>query len=388
MNSVVLGMGMRGSSLKDELYFKPNLEAVFEYGFATNSGFTQDYELFVRMQEGSTVDLTPYVTLDKYYVEDVPTGKVVSFVATMKLPEEIEEPGFHEIQIGAAETQTLNGGGQFGVKTASYARVIIIVLHDEPYIQWGFVAPNANINDEVTFNFITQNLCKNPLNVQGKVDIYNKEDRLVGSVRTPRVTVQPTEKNEKDIIATMSTFGIEPAAYTAKAEITYEGKTEYAESDFLIGKKTLEILDYTKEAVTESINKFFVRVQSGWNDEMEDVYAEIDVFKTLDGPSLASAKTVTEKLLPWQTLDLQAYLDTSGLEEGDYTMRLKVHYENELKVETGVLEITEGAGTEVVEDIPETDEGRISIAVVLMIIIIALLVVILGVMGYKLFIKK
>ena len=343
-------MGLRGLNLKDEFFFQPGLERTYEYAFATNAGFTQNYELYVRMLDRSTVDLTPYVTINTYYVKDVPSGSIVPFTAYLKLPDKIDVPGIHEIRVGARETENL-GGGNMGVRTASEARIIIIALHPSDYAETGFSAPNANINDSMNFVFTIRNLGEPDLITKGHVNILEPEtDLLLGVARTDETLVKSTQRGE--LIARFNNTGLRPGPYTVHAVLQWgkENTTEW-NATINIGTKSIKVTDHTKEFVKDALNKMQITIQSGWNSKMRNVNAEVQVIK--DGTAFTTFKTISQDIDPWSTTTLEGYLNTSGLNYGDYPIKIITRFEDYSSSYDSTITIKEGATTPLFEEEPQ-----------------------------------
>jgi len=330
-------IGLYSTNLKDTMFFTPNLEKTYTHSFKTNSGFTEDYELYVRMQT-EAVNLTKYVTLDKYYVEDVPTNSLVPFTAYLNLPEKIDVPGYHEIRVGARETQTL-GGGNIGVRTAAEARIIIIVLYPYRYIEWSFSTENINVNETATFTINIQNFGEPTIEkARATIKIYNPEEKLVKTAFSDSKTIMPSKTEV--LTATFSTKNMEPGEYKAVAILDYDGNKSTKNASFLIGTLNVDLIDYTKQFIENSTDKMEIKVKSGWNSKIENIYADLDILdkenKTISGKSF---KTVSETLEPWKTKTLVGYFNTFGLKSDNYSISITLNYNDVAKTEYGNIEI-------------------------------------------------
>ena len=333
----VFSIGLVATNLKDEFFFQPNMEKSYSYNIKTNAGFTQDYELYVRMQT-DRINLTRYVTLDKYYVEDVPSNTLVPFTATLKLPDKIDIPGYHEIRIGARETQA-KGGGNFGIKTASEAILIIIVLYPYEYIEWSFSGQNTNVNDTAVFTISIQNLGEPKINeAKAKIRIYDSGENIEKTIFTDTKNILPSET--ETLTALLSTRDMKPGLYKAKAILNFNDNTSEKETEFLIGTLDVELVDYTKQFYENSTEKMEITVKSGWNSLIKSIYADIDVLdnenKKIEGKSF---KTISELLNPWETKTLAGYFNTFGLVKDNYTIAISLNYGDISKTEIGKIEI-------------------------------------------------
>ncbi|MFH1072048.1 MAG: hypothetical protein V1743_01310 [Nanoarchaeota archaeon] len=381
-----IGMGLRAPTLKDQLYFSPNLTKDFFYYYATNAGFTQDYEMYVRMLDDSLVDLTPYVTLDHTIDRNVPSGALMPISAHLSLPEKIDIPGFHEIRVGARETQNL-GGGMVGVKTASEARITIVVLCPHDCARVSFEAPNGNINESIHFSFSVHNLADHDLPAKGKVEVISPENFVLDVVRTEEKTIKSTAAD--NLIGILNTTNYKPGEYRAHA-VLFWGKENVTEfnATFRIGNKYVKVIEYPKEFVKDAINKMQITVESGWNNPLQGMYAEIFVSDQF-GNLLTSFKTISADIGPWQQQTLLGYFDTTGLDYGTYPIKMHLNYENGRTVEEGTIEIKDGALAETVSEVPTELQKPSAFTVslsTLLIIVIVLLVILIAIL--LLFLKR
>lgn len=362
-------MGLRGSVLKDEFFFKPNLTRAYSYHFSTNAGFTQDYEGYVRMHN-SPADLTPYVELDKYYWEDVPTGALMPFLARVRLPEKIDIPGIHDIRVGIRETRTI-GGGTMGVRTAAEGRIIVIVLRPDAYLESEFSAPNANANSTMMFLFNVRNLGEPDLAVRGRVSIYAPDsDVLLGVAVTNSTRILST----KDAVlrAPFSTTGLNPGTYRARAVLSWGENTTEFNRTFEIGSRNVLLLKYTTEYRTKAINKAEFFVQSKWNSPFRNVFAEVRLLNEID-QVMGSFKTVSSQLNAWDSVILTGYFDTSDYSEGIYHARIIVYFDDSNSVYDAKLNISDTSSAITVTEVPKEKSGGIP-WMLLLVICIAILV--------------
>jgi hypothetical protein len=378
-----VAMGMRGTDLYKEIYYSPGLQSDFSWQFSTNSGFTEDYELYVRM-EGTDVDLTPYVTLDKYYVEDVGTGGLVPFSAHLKLPDTPPPPGFHDIRIGARETENI-GQGSMGVKTAAEVRLVVIVLCPYYCANIDFSAPNGNENETLDFFFNVRSLSEPDIPVKGRVDIYDGE-KLIGVARTDAGTVKKT--TTLVLHAPFNTTGLSAGTYNATGTITWGANVTTFQKTFLLGTKTLSLVSYSQDLVKDAINKMQITIKSGWNRKMTNVYAEIVIYDA--GEPVGVFKTISADVAPWDTVSLLGYVDTTGLAYKDYPVQIILHFEGATATYDGTISVKEGSATETVDEIPKPAPEKLKVSgfIIALLSFIAVLLLVFVIMLIVIFKKK
>jgi len=74
----------------------------------------------------------------------------------------------------------------------------------------------------------------------------------------------------------------------------------------------------------DKYQKFYVDVESGWNDNIDAVSAEIIFFE--DENEKISFKTSAENLIPWERKTLEGFFDTTSFEAKKYSGNLTVSY--------------------------------------------------------------
>jgi len=340
---VVYSMGLSTTQLRDTIFFEPNLEKTYTHYFVTNSGFTQDYETYTRMQRGT--NLTQYVTIVPSKFEDVPTKARIPFTVYLNLPEKIDEPGFHEIRVGIRETQSLSGG-LFGVRTGAEATITIIVLYPDYFIDWGFSTENINVNETATFNINIQNLGE-PLieEAYAKIRIYDSNNKIIKTIFTETKSIKPTETQK--LTAKFNTRNIEPGSYKATAILKYDGNIEEETKHFLVGTLDVDLINYTKQFYANSTDEMDIKVKSGWNSKIENVFAEVEILDENKILQEKSFKTVSESLVPWETKTLKGYINTFGLGLKNYSINIKLNYDGESKTEAGKIEIIKAPEPEI-----------------------------------------
>jgi hypothetical protein len=373
----ITAMGIQGVVLKDTLFFQPGMERHYDLTFSTNSGFTEDYVLYAHMLLGeqSPVDLTSYVTIDKYYVKEVPTGSVIPFTVDLKLPETIDVPGIHEIRAGARETGTVGGGGM-GALTAAELRIIVIVLFPGEYGVGGFITTSVNENQTLPFKFTISNYGTSILQAKGRVGIYKEgESLLLGVARSD--TYQVNSTGSREFFAFFNTTGLSPGDYYALGTLIWSknNETQY-NATFSIGSKSAFIVDYTKEAYVDTVNKMEFIVRSLWNNKINNIY--VDAF-LLDknNKTIASFPTTSKQLSPWQTDTVLGYLDTKNVPEGNYTLRMRLNYDTSQTTFEGNISILPKPPAETPQPEVKKEHASLPRYVSIMFIIIGALLIML-----------
>ncbi len=325
-NVVAVGITSPGRNIVID--FKPNLEKTLTFGARSNMATAMDVSLGV-----SSSELAEYITMSKNSVF-LETGQTKSFTVTIKFPNEIDvTPGDHKIKVTAVESPT---GGGIAARGAVSTHFTIRIPYPGKYIRVYFDVKNVNVNEPVDFKITIRNLGTEDLkNAYGTIDVY---DGFENKLRT--INIEQTEvkaQSSKDILKTMDTTSFKSGSYKAIATVYYFENKTTIEKSFKIGSLDVKLINYTKEFEKDSINKFDIEIESGWNNKIPDIYADVMIKK--EGKEIASLKTPNTDLNPWGKKTISTYWDTNNIEEGEYDSVITLYYSGKKTVEAGKLSV-------------------------------------------------
>ncbi|MBS3119556.1 hypothetical protein J4475_01915, partial [Candidatus Woesearchaeota archaeon] len=135
-----------------------------------------------------------------------------------------------------------------------------------------------------------------------------------------------------------NTSSLVSGPYTANAVVRFQNSEEQFSDSFLVGELRLNVLNYTRSLEPGKINRFFVTVQSEWNDPIDNVYADITLADS-QGNETATVRSPSISLAGRATGDIVAFIDTSELPEGTYHFRGVLHYNDKSQAFDGELTI-------------------------------------------------
>lgn len=307
LSSNALAIGIGPSRLIID--FEPNYEDTITYTVINAEDILLRASLYVKG------DLKDYITLSTTELVLDP-GESKSFEVRLKLPAQIS-PGRHDIRIGASEAEPA-GIGTVAALAAVEAQLWIDAPYPGKYIEVGFDATNAAVNEMVDFTLTVTNKGKQNLSsVSAAIDIYEKRsNEKVGDVDIAGKSVAVGDTVELE----GRWKGTQVGAYRAVATVSYDGSTKTAEKEFKVGDLVVEILGIRAEDIREnSIGKISIDIDSLWNEDIENVYAEVDV----NGEKMTSGPIV---LGAWSNATLNVFWDTGGVSAGEYDADVTVHY--------------------------------------------------------------
>jgi len=298
------------SPAKIELNFEPGFEESFLYKvYAISSD--QKTKLYA---EG---DFSEYVELDK----DELIGEG-TFIVKLKLPSYIEKPGKHRIWIVVREEvgDEEVAGSVIATSITIRAAIDVYVPYPGRYIELALNSNDVNAGEPVEFELDVMSKGSEDVDISPKIEIMSSE-KTIETLYFKDRTIKSQE--EIKLKKTLDTATYNPGKYTAIAIVDY-GKIAKAESEFRIGELIINLVNYTKEIVLGGIRGFDIGIESGWNNKIESVHAEVSFLK--DSQTLVSFKTSPTELTPWETKTITGFFDASNFSKGTYDTNITFFY--------------------------------------------------------------
>ena len=296
--------------------FKPNLEVIIPFSA-------------VNAKNGTTVKLSALGEL-KDYVTLSGMDSSGRFNATVNLPDKIETPGTHTVLIRAEEVSNATQG-TVSTLTAAQVPILIKVPYPGSFMKMSFDASDAKVGEPVDFLVSVTNLGEKDATAKGVIEIYSPGDEKIGTVDTEEKTIETT--GTEKLYASWEANGIKEGEYRAVATVTYEGTSIKAEKTFKIGVLAISIIDCTRKFQKDGISHIDIEIESGWNDKILDVYAEINVTDS-NKVKFASFKTPNTDVNPWERKTISTYWNTSGIGDDTYDAVIALHYAGKVTEKT------------------------------------------------------
>lgn len=301
-NALAIGLsGPAGS----EVFFTPGMEITLSYEVLMRDASDADFS--VGMLPNSKVDLTKYVTWEPKTVTNQ-KDQAIPLKVHFKFPESIEVPGKHTFLITVTEGGT-KGKGSILVRTSAEAQFSIIVLHNGIYPTVGVWAKDIGTGDASTVTVEVGNLgTENISSASVKIEVFSYEGKLMD---TYNLEPQPVRSQGSASFAkTISSQEYPAGDYTVRAIVIADGKEISADTKFKVGSMTINIISYPESIIAGKINQFDIQVESKWNQEIPNVFAEINVFNK-------KARSVPANVPAFGRATLTSYIDLSDVNEID-----------------------------------------------------------------------
>lgn len=299
------------------LDFEPGMTRELTFSFNFGPGGEADLEVYG--------DLKQYVRLDK--TEIVGAEQVTAY---LDFPSKIEIPGKHLIRVAAKSRAEGEG---FALVADVRAIINILIPYPGKYAELELTTTNANIGEPVNFELIIFNKGGEPLSTTTSLDIFNDN----GEVETLYWGAQSIEasKNEK-LSEELDTIDYKPGGYNVTAIVGYGGDSPATDGGFFsLGELNVGIINTSNYFEEDTINRFEINVESFWNDEIENLYAKVNV-SNYD----IEFSTPSINLAPWEKTKLVGYLETKDIESKNFQANVSLHYEG--KVTSKIVKLTIG----------------------------------------------
>lgn len=261
-------------------------------------------------------DLSKYVRFDKTNL----TGQE-GFTAYIDLPEKAEKPGKNILYIRVREVLGPESG--IGTRLEIGAAIVIKVPYPGQYAEISsFSVNDANSKEPISFNIDVANRGNEEIFATANLKVYSNRKKiddfnLGGKFINHTTSYTFTKIAEK---------GYEAGIYNATATVDY-GKIIISQKEFRVGSLFVNITNWSSEFIKGKINEFKIDIESRWNNDISNVYAEVNVIN-ITGDRVDSFKTPSITLSRWQKTKLNGFFNAVDLPEGKYKADITIFYED------------------------------------------------------------
>ncbi|MFH1376407.1 MAG: hypothetical protein ABIH25_02115 [Candidatus Woesearchaeota archaeon] len=306
------------------VYFEPGLEESVGIKIVNNDQKDMKVVLYA---EGELANLVSLSTTELIFSSSE-DQKEVSY--KYKLPQNIEKPGEHTIEIVAREIpikQALDGTS-VSASIAVVSQLKINVPYPGKYAIAELKVAETGRTDQVNFIVVVNNLgTQKIVEAKGTIDIYGPTNEKIASVVSESGSIESKERAEFNAVWSGS---INPGKYYAKLSVSYDGDVTEADKTFNVGNAEIEIKDISvRDFKLGQIAKFEILVENNWADIMKEVYTELIIKES--GTEIGKFKSASEDVSALSKETLIAYWDTAGIDEGVYDATIVLYYNQQSK---------------------------------------------------------
>jgi hypothetical protein len=299
----------------EEYNFEPGLKGSINF-IITDTKYGKEYSIY---PEG---DLSEYFHIDK---EKIKRDDKIN--VKFELPYAIDRPGKHRVKIVVEEKrdEEIVGTG-IGTTITLFAAIDIFVPYPGKYVEVLLTSPDVNVGELLTFNLDIINKGKEKVNITPIIEVYSqKNDEKLEVLNFKNRILESQKRIELKKI--MNTTNFNPGKYKAIAVVEYgENKIAKSENEFRLGELIIYITDYTKKIILGGLKKFDIFIESGWNNEIEGVYADVLILDKSNKKLLEEFKTSSTNLIPWEEKVISGFFETSNFSEGFYDANISLIY--------------------------------------------------------------
>jgi hypothetical protein len=296
------------------------------------SGMSQDFVFNFVFDEGVEAEiyvdgaLSEYVSVDKSKISGRET-----VVASLVLPSSVDKPGANKVRVGAR--QIVDDANGVGVAANVRGVIKINVPYPGKWIDLELVAPSVNVGEVVGMKLKIFNRGNGSVRVSPMIQIF-KDDEFLENFDLNKIRVNPSDSKEVEFALNSSKYSA--GDYVATALGDY-GEERLARDDdpFKLGELVVRVLNYTRDFKEGAIEKFEIEVESFWNNDIGELYAEVIV----DGDDDIGFVTPVTELKAWRGKTLVGYLDVSDVASDMLGADIVLYYENRTSSERVELNV-------------------------------------------------
>lgn len=329
--------------------------AVTKLKFQPGFNFSINFQVFQALPNQSLSvsaggDFAEYVHFDKTNLTG-PEG----FTAYVNLPETADKPGKNSLYINVGEVLDPKSGlaSRLGIGSL----ISIRVPYPGKYAEIrSFSVDDVNEGEPVKFYVSVESLGKEAVSVEGNLEIYYNNNTDKFNLGSKYIEPDGTGVFEKILDKNYYKAG----TYNATAFVSYEGKVINESRTFKVGNLFVDIINWSSEFNQSRINPFFILIESKWNGDIKNVYAEVNISK--DGKEVDFFKTPSIELKKWEKAELKGFFNAENINVGDYKAKIVLIYDDKTSEKTVDIKVVPAA--------PETNKILIIILIVSVIIIV------------------
>lgn len=312
--------------------FEPNLNKEIKFHLINNEHIDMNIELSA---EG---DLGQYISFVNNNLNFNPNDESKEVIVNLNLPLEIKEPGTKVIKIKAVQSnvELNNKGTIINADLAVVSMINILVPYPGKYVEFSLEANNIN-NQTILIVPVYNKGIESIQSAKAEIEIYTLDNKFVKTYLTNELSIKSKTKTE---LTSVVSDAFDSGLYNGKVKLTYDGRVESIEQKVTIGASLMEIIGiYVNNFVLGQIAKFDMVVQNLWNKDIINIFGNVILYDSA-GSEMANLKTPSETIGALTKKVLSSYWDTKGVEEGIYTGKAVLNYENKTTEKTLKTQIT------------------------------------------------
>jgi len=355
--ALVNGLGV--SPADESIYFKPNTTVELEFNIINSESNSFEANL------GAYGEIKDFMSFENPTVQVNADAYRIPFKLIIKLPSEME-PGIRTGGIKITPLFEAGGEGNIVAYISPQIPIKIKVPYPSKYADITLVVLKVDEGTPLPLYVKFDNLgSEDILKAGAMIEIYDPERNFITNVATPEISISKS---------TLGTTRAEPGPilkrglYRAVVKAYYDEFNETLETNFTIGDPLVRIKELlTKELFPNAINRVVFKAYSEWNTEL----SVVGFLKINDNQN----EIPSFKLGKGEEKEATGFLDTAGLEPGDYILNITLAYAGQLKTEIFPVTIS--------EKIAKPEKLLTTPIIIMLIILIVIILVVVAVLIIK-----
>ena len=318
------------SPAKKIIRFTPNAPQSFTYQIINNEHKAMNLTIYAI---GELANFTSIKTPDIKVSKEEETK---DFEFTITPPADLQ-PGERIGKIVVEEfiPELKIGETRVYAKLKVISKIYIDVPYPEKYIDIDIDINDTEVGKPLDIIATITNLGTRDISsVQATFGVYEEEKKINESVTESESLARG---DTKKLFASVDTTSFKPGAYSAIATVNYDNYILELGRDFKVGDVYIEILDYTKYFLIETVNRFDIDVENQWNKKIRNAYATIKIDN--ETKKVADLRSVAYDIDPREKKIVTSYWDTKEVGLGDYNANMTILYINKSTTKLGKVHV-------------------------------------------------
>lgn len=265
-------------------------------------------------------------------------------------------PGQSDVTVGASVTLV--------------GEIIVDVPYDRNFVEASLYTQPSRSNEPTPFQISLVNKGQEAISVHADMVIKGPTNEVIHRWSTSPFIL---DYQDAEKIRTTWDGKKEPGTYAVEATVMYGQDSRVLQKTFSVGSREVAVQSLTADRFRlGEINQMTLQAKNTWNEQLEDVYAEVFVVDN-SGNVVQSFTTNPQTIPAFQTTELEGYWDTQGLEVGDYTLNVITHAEDDnsqysFPVEVDIDDVSVATGNVAATD----DQGSTDSLIIIILIAVVI----------------
>ena len=270
-------------------------------------------------------ELADYASVDKVLIEfkNGETEKQVNY--HVKIPSGVGKPGDNNIDFLLKEYPSgFDSGTYVGARLTLITSLRIRIPYPGKYVDATINVLEGDSGGNVIFVVPVHNLGTEDIkNVRATIEVKGPTNKLIETFETKNI---PLQKGRREELRVVWNTEVNPGDYYGNVVVYYDDEITETGNEFSVGGTKIDLKSVNVNGFSlGEIAKFEIYVRNLWNEDIEKVHAEVSIYD-IDDSLIGTFKTADEFLKSKEETKLLGYLDTNGIQEGEYRMKVMLYY--------------------------------------------------------------